>query len=341
MVDIEFHYWMTGIIAERAGFSQDEAAVIAYASEYVDENDVSIAVVWPGGRRAPYRNFVSQTMNILRPRRELMRVYPIFHFMPGDPEAESARRRDGHLHILNTTPDSENARTLFDRAFSAPEHVRLYRIGIATHMYADTWAHQNFVGWFDSFNHLDMALMPDIGHADALRHPDWPAHRWEDNRLVESAVDNRMRFLDAAEAIFKRYCRYLKTQGRPDHSRRWARLKQELAMAMGPGFSGDENWYREGRLQGYKSLVPWLPEFDERDWFNAAIVTRVRGLRDPGEGLAALFTLFPDSYTFREDVDHEQTHWFRFQEAVKEHERTALDLLEPLFGQMAVDIRKS
>lgn len=339
-MDTEFHYWMTAIIAERAGFSREEARTIAYASEYVDENDVAIEVAWHGKKKR-YRNFVSQTLNILKPRQQLMRIYPIFHFVPGDPQAASARRRDGRMHILNTTPDSENARELFDAAFAAPEHIRLYRIGIATHMYADTWAHQNFVGWFDSHNHLDMSLAPNIGHADAGHHPDWPAHRWDDHRLVDAAVDNRMRFLDAAQAIFRRYCRYQKQQGKPDRSRRWNTLKQDLAEAMGLAFSGNENWYRQKRLAAYRRLAPWLTEFDERDWFNAAIETEVRGLRDPGEGIAALFTLLPDSYRFRRDVDHEQTHWYGFQEAVKDHERLALRLLAPIFSQMGVDIRKS
>lgn len=339
-MDTEFHYWMTAIIAERAGFSREDATTIAYSSEYVDENDVAIEVAWPGKKKR-YRNFVSQTMNILKPRQQLMRIYPIFHFVPGDPLADTARRHDGRMHMLNTTPDSENARAMFDAAFEASEHIRLYRIGVATHMYADTWAHQNFVGWFDSHNHMDMRLAPDIGHADAGHHPDWPGHRWEDNRLVNGAVDNRVRFLDAAEAIFRRYCRYQKSQGQPDRVRRWPKLKQDLAEAMGPGYSGDECWYRQERMAAYRALAPWLDDFDERDWFNAAIETRVRGLRDPGEGLAALFTLFPDSYTFRTDVDYEKTHWYGFQEAVKDHERYALQLLEPIFRQMNVDIRNS
>ena len=38
-MDYEFHYWITGIIAKDAGFSGEEAHTIAYASQYVDEND--------------------------------------------------------------------------------------------------------------------------------------------------------------------------------------------------------------------------------------------------------------------------------------------------------------
>jgi hypothetical protein len=40
-MDIEFHYWLTGLVAHRAGFSKEESLTIAHASEYVDENDIS------------------------------------------------------------------------------------------------------------------------------------------------------------------------------------------------------------------------------------------------------------------------------------------------------------
>lgn len=139
-MDIEFHYWITGIVAFEAGFSEEEAETIAYSSQYVDENDVSIAVE-DKVSSGKYVNFVSQTMNILQPKDELMRVYPIFHFIPGDPGAPSARRRDGKMHLFNTTPNSRFADDLMSEAFKAPEEVRLFRIGIATHAFADTWAH--------------------------------------------------------------------------------------------------------------------------------------------------------------------------------------------------------
>ncbi|HIJ29284.1 MAG TPA: hypothetical protein HPP91_12265, partial [Gammaproteobacteria bacterium] len=75
----EFHYWITGLIAKEAGFTEADAKIIAYASEYVDENDVSYTIQNRSGETT-YSNFISQTMNILKPKRTLMRVYPVFHF---------------------------------------------------------------------------------------------------------------------------------------------------------------------------------------------------------------------------------------------------------------------
>ena len=136
-MDTEFHYYMTGIIAKAAGFSDEEAKTIATASEYVDENDVCLKIEDKSGGEV-YENYISQTMNILKPKRKLMRIYPVFHFVPGDPMDEKAFRCDGKMHLLNTTPDNEIANKLFDLSFKAPDDTKLYRIGIATHAYADT-----------------------------------------------------------------------------------------------------------------------------------------------------------------------------------------------------------
>ena len=72
-MDTEFHYYMTGIIAHAAGFSKDEAKTIATAAEYTDENDEILKVK---DRRSGkvYENYISQTMNILRPKHRLMRM---------------------------------------------------------------------------------------------------------------------------------------------------------------------------------------------------------------------------------------------------------------------------
>ena len=40
-MDMEFHYWITGIIARESGFTEDEAKIIAYSSQFVDENEDS------------------------------------------------------------------------------------------------------------------------------------------------------------------------------------------------------------------------------------------------------------------------------------------------------------
>jgi hypothetical protein len=337
-MDTEFHYYMTGIIAKAAGFTEHEAKTIATASEYVDENDVSLTVEDRSGGE-PYQNYISQTMNILKPKRKLMRIYPVFHFVPGDPMCECARRRDGKMHLLNTTPGNEIAERLFDLAFKASEETRLYRIGIATHAYADTWAHQNFIGWYDFFNDISLDIKPDIGHANAEHHPDWPAHRWEDARLVDDRIDNTERFLAAAESVYDKYKKYNRQNGRkPDTG--WKTLSGRLALAMGESFSGSLNYHRDERIKRYSELAPWLGDFDESEWFRDAIDIKVRGLRDSDSLVLSMFTMLRDRLYWKEGTDREKTHWYGFQEAVKEHQAKAMEDLDPLFAKMGTDLHK-
>lgn len=330
-MDIEFHYYITGVIARRAGFSEDEAKIIAYSSQFVDDNDVILNIKnrKTGG---VYSNYISQTMDILKPKKALMRIYPIFHFVPGEPSAESARRSDGKMHILNTTPDNDIANDMLSSAFKSSEDVRPYRIGIATHAYVDTWSHQNFAGFNDSFNGSILNPIPNIGHAEAQHHPDWVSHRWEDDRLVESDVDNNLRFISAAKRLFENYVGYL---GSDDS---WPDLEKELLLAMGRSKRGDKPFGQDGRLERYSQMAR-LPDYDEDDWFNDAIEREVRGLEDSHDGIISKFTVFKDKYWWKEDVNYKDTDWFKFQEAVREHQKFALSPVSERCQTMGIDIR--
>lgn len=331
-MDFEFHYYITGIIARRAGFTEEEAKIIAYASQFVDDNDVILNVK---DRKTDevYTNYISQTMDILKPRKALMRIYPVFHFVPGDPMAVSARRGDGKMHILNTTPDDEIANDMLSSAFKASQDVRPYRIGIATHAYADSWAHQNFAGFNDSFNGNVLNPIPNIGHAEAKHHPDWVGHRWEDDRLLEGEVDNNMRFISAAKRLFEKYVEHL------DSTASWAELEKELLLAMGRSKRGDKPYGEKGRLERYSQMAGWLSEYDEDVWFDEAIEREVHGFEDPHDGIRSKFILFKDEYWWKDDIDKEDTHWFKFQVAVKEHQALALDPINDRCKAMGVDIR--
>ncbi len=214
-MDIEFHYYITYLIAARAGLPPADSLTLAWASQYTDDNTLICTV--DKGLPTEYTNYVSQTADILKPRRTLMRIYSLFHFIPGDPQAPTAWRKDGAMHWLNTTPDSENANLILDAALAAGD---LYRIGIACHAYADTWAHQNFVGYASEFNAfaggpLLTAVMPNIGHADAVFCPDEASRRWDDPRLLHGPIDNRARFLEAADRLFRKLAPFAVPRGVP------------------------------------------------------------------------------------------------------------------------------
>lgn len=337
-MNTEFHYYITGIVARASGFDEKEAVAIATASEFVDENDAGFFIK-DRSTGESYEVYLSQTMNILKPKHKLMRIYPIFHFMPGDPLCDSACRRDGKMHLLNTTPGNDSVNELLDRACKSTEDVRLHRIGVATHVYADSWAHQNFVGWYDHFNHIGVDLKPNIGHADAEHHPDWVSHRWEDIRCIDDDVDNSERFIEAARNLYGMYRSFLKAR-KIRASRSWRALEENLRKIFGRSRSGPYNLGGEERIEGYRKLAPWLGSFEKDRWFDEAVETKIYGLKDRGKGVAGNSCLFKDRYFWREDATKEETNWFRFQEAVKAHQRDAMILLKPRFDRMGEDLHR-
>jgi len=319
-MDDEFHYYITALAALRAGLNKNDAYIIAYASQYTDDNE-TIFDIAPGTPDA-YRNYISQTMNILKPGKELMRIYPIFHFMPGDSEdilGDSSRRCDGKLHLLNTTPANRNASRLLRAALASRN---LYRIGIASHTFADTFAHQNFVGYYDAYNGMKGLLdgiKPDIGHADAEHHPDWPAHRWKDSRLIAShaVIDNKKRVLAAAGHLFDHYYAYGNGTDAGSAQKRGDFI-DEIDTAIGTYDLTNEK--RDRRIGRYRILLGSdLAEYDRHAWLNAAVKKSVG--------------LFQWDYSWKEN--YQESHWLKFQEAVKAQQWLVKDeILKPIFDTM-------
>ena len=327
-MDIEFHYYITYLIALRGGFTSDEAYVIAYSSQYVDDNTRQYKI--NQGTADAYTNYISQTSDITKPEKDLMRIYPIFHFMPGDKqeiECDGALRRDGKFHVLNTIPDNCNARASLKAAFESKD---LYRIGIATHMFADTFAHQNFVGYYESFNSMKGLLekaIPDVGHADAKHNPDWPALKWEDKRLIRghASVDNKERFLAAAERILEEYCRFrdLSCEASVLEQKKKA-LREEIDKAIGD--HDESNREQRNRIARFKKLIgDEFKEYDENDWLNESVK----------KGFLAPFNRWADS---RWKPNHEESQWYRFQEAVRNHQWFTNDeILVPLTAHLELE----
>jgi len=221
---------------------------------------------------------------------------------------------------LNTTPDNQNANKLLQAAF---ESKNLYRIGIATHTYSDTFAHQNFVGYYDAFNSMEGLLkkaLPDIGHADAIHQPDWPALKWVDDRLVQShaEIDNKKRFLEAAGQLFDKYHSYRGSPARGSAIKEREKLIKDIDTAIGG--HDKENEQKDIRIVRYKALIGEdFIDYDESRWFNDAIKRKIG--------------FFKWNYRWKDNC--RESHWYKFQEAVKEHQKIAKDeILKPIFDKM-------
>ena len=328
-MDIEFHYYMTYLIAAKAGLDTNGTRVLAHSSQFIDDNDIVFEV--DRGKGSAYRNYISQTMNILKPKEKLLRIYSIFHFIPGDPQSETARRKDGNMHWLCTTPNS--AKDVMDAEIRSGS---LHRIEVAAHGCVDKWAHQNFTGYYDDYNAMDIGLkqlLPNIGHAEAGHNPDWPALVWRDLRLIDEAVDNKERFLDAARHLLEKLARFADATISDDEA---ARRKEDLIVALSRaiGEHDQANERRDERTARYLDLAESaeygdtsLPRYDEDLWFDEAVNEDVRGFRDRSDAALLRFDPFTDKYTWKDPRVCRQTDWYLFQEAVKAHQDEAWDIL--------------
>ena len=206
-MDIEFHYYITFILARKSGFKAGDSFIIAYSSQYTDDNNYRYFVNFEDGNH--YLNEISQTLDITKPSPTRQKIYPLFHFIPAGKEiAGRDQFQRNPEHYFTTIPNSANAQKFFNAALKSKD---LYKIGVATHAYADTWAHQNFLGYRHRLNgKKGFGIMPNIGHADFIHEPDKVHNIWRDPRLKKTyyEIDNDDRFLDASKAIFARFWRY-------------------------------------------------------------------------------------------------------------------------------------
>lgn len=148
-MQIDFHYGTTYVLARLAGFPQEAAEVIAYSAQYVDDA-TNAGVVSFADSEYMYSRIASSHSMI--DRADLVEVdnhlaWMPFHFLPGNGGFPIGNGPEGELDKLQCKPDSHVARDMLREASKDRKSKRgLHRLGIAMHVYADTFSHQGFVG---------------------------------------------------------------------------------------------------------------------------------------------------------------------------------------------------
>ncbi|HJW57604.1 MAG TPA: DUF6765 family protein [Burkholderiaceae bacterium] len=148
-MQIDGHHTATYVAARIAGFSFADASKIAYAAQYVDDatnpgivqfedNNSLYFRIASAHRMIDYNNFIDVENHL---------AWIPFHFLPGNDSLPAGHATGDTLSRLVCRPDSHVARDMLRRAMLDRDHPRaLYRLGITMHVYADTFAHQGFVG---------------------------------------------------------------------------------------------------------------------------------------------------------------------------------------------------
>lgn len=172
-MQIDGHHAATYVAARIAGFSDQDAAKIAYAAQYVDDatNDGTISFldspymyqrIASAHKMIDYNNLVAMQNHL---------AWIPFHFLPGNEGLEAGKEPAQGLRAkLICRPDSAVARDMLREAMKDRGTPReLHRLGVAMHVYADTFAHQGFVGSVDSANVVVDAKSDDAQTDQAIR----------------------------------------------------------------------------------------------------------------------------------------------------------------------------
>lgn len=326
-MNIEFHYYTIYFLAKRAGIPDKDCFVIAKSSEYVDHNLFSLTISTPNGifKTKPTQNYGFWDDSFPRD------VYIPFHFFPAGKDQGESNRLNGEKNHFNCAANSANVKKLLIHALNTKN---LYRIGIALHTFADSFAHQNFSGKLEKWNALSGAnIIPAIGHAQALTKPDNPALLWTDPRLKKEhkKVNNYHRYLQAVQKVYRYLCLF---SGKDYSDEEFVLERYKELMARG-----------SSKKQGKERILDYIieesiPEYIRSDWVENALTdfadikdekmyagySRLLWLRDSLLYKNSILT--PKQFTARRNFY--SSHFYNWHIAAVEHQTCAWEILEEL-----------
>lgn len=144
----DFHYYATYCAAVLAGYSHEESTEICYSDQMVDLCTRTLLDTL----KAPLSAATTQLQLELMDARtdiiglqDITRIWASFHFLPYDLHAEPKHRTSKgykNKYRLICKPNGE----LLEPTVTLAKNKGTQAVGIAMHILADTWAHQNFAG---------------------------------------------------------------------------------------------------------------------------------------------------------------------------------------------------
>ncbi|MEP6502228.1 MAG: DUF6765 family protein [Betaproteobacteria bacterium] len=225
-MQIDFHFGATYAIARIAGFDDAQAHTIAYSAQYVDDSTTSGFLRFDNGVRFYRRATAHPPIDLKNVDNDVgSQSWLPFHFLPGNEGLETRAPLDGaYRRRLICRPDSFVARAMMRDVIEAKlkngEHS-LHRLGIAAHVFIDTFAHRGFIGERTAFNevgHIDTAAgralqrmpVPPVGHGQVSTYPDRPFLHWryENNEREWVERNNPVDFSTAANRLCEEFQRY-------------------------------------------------------------------------------------------------------------------------------------
>lgn len=304
----DMHYYATYVMAAAAGIPQADAEIIATSAQFVDDQNITAWVLGESEEgilgtatahhplEAGIRTFFGDSAsNDTRP------VWVPFHFLPG------AEGNSFHEKMI-CQKNSVVANKMLDH-YIKPETIQahkehaLHLMGIAAHVYADTFSHYGFSGFKTSLNQVDLESIyyndshsseiisyiekkkneflgsftqaAELGHGAVLTNPDRPYLKWsftyEDGRRSER--NNQATFLEACQALYERFSQFANVyyEEPPQPLISWEAMKSTIATILAKEASADDRakaWMSAMKKskKGPLSDIPTCRIYDNNMW---------------------------------------------------------------------------
>jgi len=361
-MEIDFHFGVTYVLSRLAGFDLDEAKIIAYSAQYVDDATTDNAVFFNNGavfkimcsahKALDYRNFNNLSDHL---------VWAPFHFLPGNClEKAGDGLNEEFFKRVKCIPNSYIAKDMVNECIRRNgDSNSLHRLGVTMHVYADAWAHQGFSG-IQHFSNTVQYLKDDdiskylinkvadffrdifdqnlsklidsvlpIGHGAVLGYPDKPFLKWKykdySGKLIEK--DNSIIFLDAAKNMYKVLQRFRK--GDPNAEAKELDVKTaELLLSLFRSLSDHDSHVR---------LKKWF-EMIERGSFGFAAEKVNYSNEGKGSWIDEALNgrKMSENTIFEYNENFKKTNWKKFYDALYDHHYYLLRVIFPKYDLLIV-----
>ncbi|MDF2547484.1 MAG: hypothetical protein K0R93_2382 [Anaerosolibacter sp.] len=289
----DFHYYSIYTLCRLAGIKPEESEIIAYASQHTDDAIYSHELTFESGGRFQQQMSAHKILDLGIFKKEVgYEILMPFHFLPG-------LEGDDFFEQIRCRQNSKTAKAVIeDTLETLAKPYGLHRLGIALHMYADTWAHQNFSGLrkphnevealkyenrkysiFEEFgSNIFSELLPPIGHAQAFTCPDEPYLVWSYKpHGYESVIriDNLNRFMDAVLHIYEFLSQNIREQMPQifkEDPKSWKTVEGRVRyiFAMRGTLEERVRIWEKKLMEGYFGFRAAV-QYDERQWFRRAV----------------------------------------------------------------------
>ena len=346
----DMHYFGVYALARAAGMKANAAEVMATASQYVDDAIWDKEVFSADGRSILTELTAHKLLNLKNADPEDQRkVWLPFHFLPGG-EGDNPT---GRLACRMNSPIAKKL-VRHNTAVAADTPYGLHLLGITAHVYADTFAHQGFIGANHSYNGIEAGSIAievssqgildyiqdkaaafwkeivsfglshafPLGHAAAATYPDRPYLRWQYTRAEDGTRierDNPKDFVNGCKALYEMFAGYLDKvpgHGQSGTARRWGKIRGTVKRII------EAEGTKEARIR------MWKDEMRENRLFGGS--TRVPEYKGP-KWSASIDDLEPGKIP----KDMKKLPVYRFYQAARIHRAHVLSNLLPASGIIA------